>query len=242
MSKLLKKLVKVINQIAIAPEANITIPTAGCLDVAELVSIVENVNKLLAALRFGNVAWNKGDFDLEISNCRYLEVVMREINNLSGSGVVLNNKGNALRQLARTSKDREIILLEQAYSCYTEAIEIAKKAGGEEMKQASRSLGAGLIQMDKMLSQKNLDSFEEAINMFRNAHQLYLDCQSWKGLAKIGFLIVTHEASSRFLNQFSGLVQEICGDCIKMLRSYLQFSKEFKQQDFNSICHFCYAA
>jgi len=242
MSNLLKKLVKVTDQIAIASEADITIPKARCFDIAELVSIIKNVNRLLAALRFGNVKWTNGDLDVEISNYRYLEVAMREVYNLSGQGVVLNNKGNALRQLARKRKGEAITLLEQASSCFKEAIEIAKKVGCEETRQAHRFLGAGLIQMDKIVLLNNLECFEDATNMFHNAHKLYIDQQSWQGLSKMGFLIATHEGRSKFQNHFLGMLEAMLNDCIKILKSYLQFSKQFKEQDFNSICHLCYTA
>lgn len=242
MSKLLKKLVKVINQIANTPEADITLPKAGFFDVAELISIIKNVTRLLAALRFGNVNWTKGDLDLEISNCRYLEVVMREVNNLSGHGVVLNNKGNALRKLSRRRKDQQITLLKQACSCFMQAIEISKKVGGEETRQASRFVGAGLTLMDIIVTKKNLENFEEAMNMFSSARKLYLNQESWKGLANMGFLITTHEGSSTFHNNFFGLIEAVSADCTETLKSYLKFSKELKQQDFDSICRFCYTA
>jgi len=242
MSNLLKQLVKVTNEIAIAPEADITIPKTRFFDVAELVSIVKNINRLLAALRFGNAKWNKGDLNLDIANCRYLEVALRDVYNLSGRGVILNNKGNALRQLARKNREEQVSLLEQASSCFMEAFEISKKVGGEEIRQANRLFGAGLIQMDKIVLLKNLEGFDDTMNMLHSAQKLYVDQQNWQGLSRMSFLITTHAGSSEFQNHFLGTVEAMLLDCIGILKSYLQFSKALKDKDFNSICHLCYVA
>jgi len=197
MSSSLKNLARTVNEIAVAPENDIILPKSGLFHSSELVMILTNMKRLLAALRFGNLEWNKSKLDLELQNILELEEVMLKLQNHTGLGVVQNNHANILRQMASRRKDEARDLLSQAASLYKSAIENAKNPSGIQTdcntkqttnpsikmtnlnsvstnsKVLSRQLGLAIVHMDQSLLETNEDQLDESLAIFENVLEEY---------------------------------------------------------------------
>jgi len=198
MSSSLKNLAKAVNKIAVAPENNIILPKSGFFHSSELVMILTNMKRLLAALRFGNPEWNNSKLDLELNNILELEKVMLQLQNHTGLGVVQNNHANILRQMARRRKEEANDLLSRAASIYMAAIDKARNvsnindgnfippissnpaiqmtnlnAESTNPKVLSRMLGLALVHMDQCLLEVGQNHLKESIDIFEKVMENY---------------------------------------------------------------------
>lgn len=265
MSSSLKNLARAVNEIAVAPESNIILPKSGFFHSSELVTILTNMKRLLAALRFGNPKWNKSKHDLELNNIIELEEIMIKLHNLGGLGVVQNNHANILRQMARRSKDEASDMLSQAASLYKSAIEKANNVTGIEnvdfippvsstpaiemtklisestnSKVLSRMLGLALVHMDQSLLEGKHDQLDEAVGIFERVIETYDKVENWKGLAILGYLIASHEMSGKNSDNFYELVKNSTLKSQKALKKYVKFSGKLISSDYNAVCKLCY--
>jgi len=264
MSSSLKNLARAVNEIAVAPESDITLPKCGIFHSSELVMILTNIKRLLAALRFGNVEWNKSKPELELDNILELEKVMLELQNHTGLGVVQNNHGNVLRQIAARRKVEASSLLTQAASIYMSAIDKARNpsniSNGDlifpssnpdiqmtnlntedtNAKALSRMLGLALVRMDQCLLDVNQNYLQEAKGIFEKVIKNYEKIDDWKGLATLGYLIASHQMAVKTPSLFREVVGNSNFKSQKGLRKYIQFSGKLVLSDYSSVCKLCY--
>jgi len=265
MSSSLKNLARTVNEIAVAPEKNIILPKSGFFHSSELVMILTNMKRLLAALRFGNLEWNKSKLDLELQNILELEEVMLKLQNHTGLGVVQNNHANILRQMAKGRKDEARELLSQAASLYKSAIENAKNVSGIQSvdcnttlsnnlsikmtnlnsvnttsKVFSRQLGLAVVFMDLSLLETNQDQLDESLAIFESVIDEYDKVENWKGLATLGYLIACHEISRKSSSKFNTVVKNSISKSQNGLKKYVRFSGKLISSDYIAVCKLCY--
>jgi len=177
------------------------------------------MKRLLAALRFSNVKWNKSILQVELDNILELEKIMLELDNSKGLGVIQNNHANLLRKMAVKHKEQATDFLRQAEKCYESAVENARSvtSGSNESvevndklnytttitnlekdddlnpKLLSRRLGLALVYMDKSLYQIEVQTVKEIIDICNSVIRSYVKLEDWKGLANLGYVITSHE-------------------------------------------------
>lgn len=61
--------------------------------------IESSIRGLVVAIKFGNEAYYGGDVNKALRNYEAAERLMRDMGNLRGLGVCLNNKGNAFKRM-----------------------------------------------------------------------------------------------------------------------------------------------
>jgi len=264
MSSSLKNLARAVNEIAVTPEREIIFPKCGIFLSSELEMILTNLKRLLAALRFGNLKWNKSKPELELDNILELEKVMVELQNHTGLGVVKNNHANVLRQMATRRKEEASNLLTQAASIYISAIDMARKASninsedfiprssdpGNEMtnlntedtnpKVLSRMVGLALVRLDQCLLDENGNYLQEAMDIFERVIENYWKIDDWKGLAILGYLITSHQMAVKRPTVFHEVVGNSNFKSQTGLQKYIEVSGKLVPSDYGAVCKLCY--
>jgi len=205
-----------INQIAHHENYDVTLPAKSAFHSKELATILENVHRMLVALRFGNEQWHHGSVEMQFSNFAEVEKVMQEVANQKGVGVVLNNKGNLWLnnmnnpELAKRwewmfhdAANSKCPQLASAHACFEIAIDIVRGVPGEEERLGTRLCSLGLTSLEQASFQQAASDpgaasmwREKASNSFTEATAVLEQIGAWRVLAWLAYALALHPMST----------------------------------------------